>query len=166
MDTSNILFICSGAFEGLSNKKYVDTVYRVCYMYYKNKSDTEDAVQTTFIKLLETDKTFNDLEHIKAWLIVTASNICKNSLKHWYRRLISLNSIENELESKENFSNLLESVLKLPTKYKIIIYMYYYEGYNSREIAKLLNKNESTIRTYLKKGRELLKDNLGGLNEK
>ena len=140
--------------------KYVDTVYRVCYMYYKNKSDTEDAVQTTFIKLLETDKTFNDLEHIKAWLIVTASNICKNSLKHWYRRLISLNSIEDELESKENFSNLLESVLKLPTKYKIIIYMYYYE------IAKLLNKNESTIRTYLKKGRELLKDNLGGLNEK
>lgn len=88
--------------------KYVDTVYRVCYMYYKNKSDTEDAVQTTFIKLLETDKTFNDLEHIKAWLIVTASNICKNSLKHWYRRLISLNSIEDELESKENFSNLLE----------------------------------------------------------
>lgn len=146
--------------------KYVDTVYRVCYMYYKNKSDTEDAVQTTFIKLLETDKTFNDLEHIKAWLIVTASNICKNSLKHWYRRLISLNSIEDELESKENFSNLLESVLKLPAKYKIIIYMYYYEGYNSREIAKLLNKNESTIRTYLKKGRELLKDNLGGLNEK
>lgn len=146
--------------------KYVDTVYRVCYMYYKNKSDTEDAVQTTFIKLLETDKTFNDLEHIKAWLIVTASNICKNSLKHWYRRLISLNFIEDELESKENFSNLLESVLKLPTKYKIIIYMYYYEGYNSREIAKLLNKNESTIRTYLKKGRELLKDNLGGLNEK
>ena len=146
--------------------KYVDTVYRVCYMYYKNKSDTEDAVQTTFIKLLETDKTFNDLEHIKAWLIVTASNICKNSLKHWYRRLIILSSIEDELESKENFSNLLESVLKLPTKYKIIIYMYYYEGYNSREIAKLLNKNESTIRTYLKKGRELLKDNLGGLNEK
>ena len=146
--------------------KYVDTVYRVCYMYYKNKSDTEDAVQTTFTKFLETDKTFNDLEHIKAWLIVTASNICKNSLKHWYRRLISLNSIEDELESKENFSNLLESVLKLPTKYKIIIYMYYYEGYNSREIAKLLNKNESTIRTYLKKGRELLKDNLGGLNEK
>ena len=145
--------------------KYVDTVYRVCYMYYKNKSDTEDAVQTTFIKLLETDKTFNDLEHIKAWLIVTASNICKNSLKHWYRHLISLNSVEDELESKENFSNLLESVLKLPTKYKIIIYMYYYEGYNSREIAKLLNKNESTIRTYLKKGRELLKDNLGGLNE-
>ena len=146
--------------------KYVDTVYPVSYIYYKNKSDTEDAVQTTFIKLLETDKTFNDLEHIKAWLIVTASNICKNSLKHWYRRLISLSSIEDELESKENFSNLLESVLKLPTKYKIIIYMYYYEGYNTREIAKLLNKNESTIRTYLKKGRELLKDNLGGLNEK
>ena len=67
-----------------------------------------------------------------------------------------------ELESPSPHRELLNSVLKLPSKYKIIIYMYYYEGYNSREIAKILNKNESTIRTYLKEGRSLLKDDLGG----
>ncbi len=142
--------------------KYVDTVYRVCYMYYKNKSDTEDAVQSTFVKFLESGKIFNDDEHIKAWLIVTASNICKNSLKHWYRKIINIHSIEENLESTAPHTELLNSVLKLPDKYKITIYMYYYEGYNSREIARILKKNESTIRTYLKIGRSLLKDDLGG----
>lgn len=141
--------------------KYVDTVYKVCYMYYKNKSDTEDAVQNTFTKLLESKKEYTDYEHLKAWLIVTASNICKNSLKHWYRRITGLEKVE-EIESPSPHRELLNSVLKLPNKYKTIIYMYYYEGYNSREIAKILNKNESTIRTYLKNGRDLLKDDLGG----
>ena len=145
--------------------KYVETVYRVCYMYYKNKSDTEDAVQNTFTKLLESKKEYTDYEHLKAWLIVTASNICKNSLKHWYKRITGLDEIE-ELESPSPHRELLNSVLKLPSKYKIIIYMYYYEGYNSREIAKILNKNESTIRTYLKEGRSLLKDDLGGNYER
>lgn len=141
--------------------KYVETVYRICYMYYKNQNDTEDAVQTTFIKLLESKKTFNDYEHIKAWLIVTASNICKNSLKHWYKKITRLEE-EDDIKSSTPHTELLNSVLNLPKKYKIIIYMYYYEGYNSREIAKILNKNESTIRTYLKNGRSLLKDDLGG----
>jgi RNA polymerase sigma-70 factor (ECF subfamily) len=141
--------------------KYVDTVYKVCYMYYKNKSDTEDAVQTTFIKLLENKKSFENYEHVKAWLIVTASNICKNSIKHWYQRIMHLEN-EEEIPSEKPTNELLNAVLNLPEKYKLIIYMYYYEGYNSREIAKALNKNESTIRTYLMNGRDLLKDDLGG----
>lgn len=145
--------------------KYVETVYRVCYMYYKNKSDTEDAVQNTFTKLLESKKEYTDYEHLKAWLIVTASNICKNSLKHWYKRITGLDEVE-ELKSPSPHREIINSVLKLPSKYKIIIYMYYYEGYNSREIAKILNKNESTIRTYLKEGRSLLKDDLGGNYER
>lgn len=161
----NLQIIDNEDFIGIYNK-YVDTVYRVCYMYYRNKNDTEDAVQSTFTKLLEQNKTFNDEEHIKAWLIVTASNICKNSLKHWYRHIIDIKTVEHELESTQTHTDLLNSVLKLPKKYKIVIYMYYYEGYKSKEIACLLNKNESTIRTYLKNGRKLLKDDLRGINEK
>lgn len=146
--------------------RYVNTVYRVCYMYWKNRNDTEDAVQVTFTKLLEYTKGFDNEEHLKAWLIVTASNICKNSLKHWYRKVINLDSIQDSVESSTPDNELLNLVLALPDKYKIVIYMYYYEGYNSIEIAKRLNKNESTIRTYLKKGRSLLKEHLGGYNEK
>ena len=50
--------------------RYINTVYRVCFMYMKNKQDTEDAVQTTFIKYLEYKGEFKDSEHIKLGLLL------------------------------------------------------------------------------------------------
>ena len=67
-------------------QRHVDTVYRVCYSYMKNRADTEDMVQDTFIKLISSGVCFQSAEHEKAWLIVTASNLCKNALRHWWRR--------------------------------------------------------------------------------
>ena len=64
----------------------VDTVYRVCYSFMKNKSDAEDMTQEAFLRLLSTDIQFENLRHEKAWLIVTASNLCKDSLKKWWRK--------------------------------------------------------------------------------
>lgn len=58
-------------------QRHVDTVYRVCYSYMKNRADTEDMVQDTFIKLISSGVLFQSAEHEKAWLIVTASNLCK-----------------------------------------------------------------------------------------
>lgn len=66
--------------------RHVDTVYRVCFAYLKNSADTEDMVQSTFLKLIEYKGQFNDEEHEKAWLIVTSTNMCKNLLKHWWRK--------------------------------------------------------------------------------
>ena len=62
------------------------TVYRVCFAYMKTASDTEDAVQDTFIQLIQASPEFESNEHEKAWLIRTASNVCRNVLKHWWRR--------------------------------------------------------------------------------
>ena len=67
---------------GIYNR-HVDTVYRVCFSYMKNKSETEDMVQETFLRLITSKKTFDNERHEKAWLIVTASNLCKDSLKKW-----------------------------------------------------------------------------------
>ena len=64
--------------------RQADTVYRVCYSFMRNKADTEDLVQETFLKLLSTGKTFENERHERAWLIVTASNLCKDSLKKWW----------------------------------------------------------------------------------
>ena len=61
-------------------QRHVETVYRVCYLYMKNPQDTEDMVQSTFLKLLQYPGEFSDSEHEKAWLIVTASNLCKDQL--------------------------------------------------------------------------------------
>ena len=67
-------------------KKYVDDIYRLCFSFMKNQMDAEDAVQETFLKYYRHDKSFDTEAHKKAWLIVTASNQCKDMLKHWWRQ--------------------------------------------------------------------------------
>ena len=144
-------------------ERHVDTVYKVCFMFMKNVPDTEDAVQNTFIKLIKERKKFENEEHEKAWLIVTASNLCRNTLKHWWRKNVDIASVvETEALQNNKTDETLEHVLNLPEKYKTVIYLYYYEGYSSGEIAKILKRNESTVRSHLRTGRQLLRDRLGG----
>lgn len=67
-------------------ERYVDMVYRLCITILKHKFDAEDAVQTTFIKLMHYNKPFANAEHEKAWLIVTATNTCKDMLRRASRQ--------------------------------------------------------------------------------
>lgn len=146
-------------FDKIYNRN-IDSVYRVCFLYMKNKHDAEDMAQNTFINYLNKNPIFNNLNHEKAWFIVTASNLCKNHFKTWfYRNVCYDDMLEYSDNNKDN--NILEYVLKLPTKYKQVIYLHYYEGYKSKEIASLCNINESTVRTHLQKGREILKKMIG-----
>ena len=146
-------------FEDIYNRN-VETVYRVCFMYMKNKTDAEDMVQNTFIKYLKYNPVFKNLDHEKAWFIVTSTNNCKNHFKTWWHKNTYLDN-EFEVSSNEPNDETLTFVLNLPNKYKQVIYMYYYEGYSSVEIAKLLNVKETTIRTQLLKGRQILKEKIG-----
>lgn len=139
-----------------------DMVYRLCFSYLKNKEDALDAVQNTFYKMIQSQKEFENAEHEKAWLIVTASNICKNVLKHWWRKNVSIQESDSLLEGEtQRDRELLMVILKLPLQYRIPIYLYYYEGYTSAEIGKFMGKSDGTIRWYLSKGREILKKEMG-----
>lgn len=140
---------------------YVEDIYRLCFSFMKNQMDAEDAVQETFLKFYHSGKHFENKEHLKGWLIVTASNYCKNVLKQWWRKRQNLEDYQ-ETVGKENqmVDEMMELVMQLPEKYKTAVYLYYYEGYDSREIAVLLHKPASTIRTYLQKARKLLKQQL------
>ena len=143
-------------------ERNVDTVYRICYSYLKNKSDAEDIVQETFIRLLRKEIKFENYNHEKAWLIVTASNLCKNSLKSWKSKVDNIEDYNLTNQNEENnIDETLHIVLNLPNKYKTTIYLYYYEGYSSIEIAKITGKKESTVRSQLKRGREILKVKIG-----
>ncbi|MFZ5986492.1 MAG: RNA polymerase sigma factor [Bacillota bacterium] len=147
-------------------QRNVDTVYRLCYIYLKNHADAEDAVQSIFLKLLKTDKTFNNFEHEKAWLIVTTKNYCKDILKSWWRFCrVSIDLLPEVAywDNHEKAGEVLEQLLSLPPKYKEVLYLYYYEGYSVKEISKLLERNESTIQTQLFNGRKRLKMGLGGI---
>ena len=115
-------------------RRHVGMVYQICLMLMKNVPDAEDATQTVFRKVMEYDKPFRDPEHEKAWLIVTARNECKNQLKHW------------------------DYILSLPEKYRMVLYLHYYQGYTSLETAEILGKNPSTVRTWLVQARWKLKE--------
>jgi RNA polymerase sigma-70 factor (ECF subfamily) len=138
--------------------RHVDAVFRLCFTYLKNKQDTDDAVQEVFLKLLNYKGAFESEEHRKAWLIVTASNYCKNFLKHWWRKR---KNIDNYTEiiggASYEVDEMMELVLALPDKYKTAVYLYYYEGYDSAQIAKMLNKPAGTIRSHLSTARKMLK---------
>ena len=145
-------------------QRRVKTVYQVCYTYLKNPADTEDAVADTFIRLIKSAPTFDGEEHEKAWLIRTAANVCKDFLKHWWRRTEDLTNYSDSLGEENSFGgdSLLEAICGLPEKYKAVIHLYYYEGYTSVQIAGIFRKPQSTIRSYLSEARAILRTKLGG----
>jgi len=141
-----------------SYELYFHMIYRVCFSYMKNAMDTEDAVSDVFEKLLNRHASFKSAEHEKAWLLRTAINQCKDHHKHWWRKrddIADHGALEAENPFKEN--ELLSVILDLPERYKDVIYLYYYEGYSTIEIAKLLAKPQSTIRNQLREARILLR---------
>ena len=144
--------------------RHVDTVYRVCFSFMKNKPETEDMVQETFLRLLSGNPEFENEKHEKAWLIVTASNLCKDALKKWWR---GNEDIENylHLPQKEEMhdGSILEAILALPEDYKTAVYMYYYEGYTTTEIAQHCSCPEATIRSRLMRAKKKLQIMLGGV---
>ncbi len=142
--------------------RQVDTVYRVCYSFMKNQADAEDLTQETFLRLLSTKKEFENDRHERAWLIVTASNLCKDALKKWWRRNENLDDFPYLAAETKEEDGVLEAVLQLPEEYKDAVYMYYYEGYTTVEMARFLNCPESTIRTRLMRAKKRLQILLGG----
>lgn len=150
-------------------KRNVDMIYRICFMYLKNPTDSEDAVQSIFLKLLKSNTSFADPEHEKAWLIVTTRNHCKDLLKSWWRtRKVELTRLPEAVwgDDGDRSGEVLDRLLALPDKYKIVLYLYYFEEYSVREIANMLIRKESTIQSQLAKGRTLMKLSLGGRYDK
>lgn len=138
--------------------KYFAAVYSVCFLYMKNQADACDMVQETFLRLIQRRFDYEDEEKAKAWLIVTASNCCKSQLRRsWRKKQVPYDAAIHE-QGKEDPDNLiLRMVEELEEKYRLPVYLYYFEGYRSAEIAKMLHINASTVRSRLAKARKLLR---------
>ncbi|MDO4797786.1 MAG: RNA polymerase sigma factor [Coriobacteriales bacterium] len=145
-------------------RRNFDAVYRLCYSYLGSAADAEDAAQTVFAKLLNKPRTFEDEGHERAWLIVCASNHCKDVLKSAQRtRVVAMPAYEQAAWASEDATNdVMDAVLRLPAKYKDCVYLHYYEGYKTAEIAAMLGIPGSTVRNRLREARTLLKRALGG----
>ena len=145
-------------------RRHAQTVYRVCYSFMGNAADAEDATQATFMKLIDHPREFDSEEHEKAWLIVCASNLCKDILKSAGRtRVVAMPEQEPaDQRQADPIDATLDAVLRLPSKYKDVVYLHYYEGYKTDEIARMLDEKPSTVRNRLRDARMMLRKTLGG----
>ncbi len=147
-------------------EKYIDTIYKIALSYTKTPSDADDVVQQTFMKLLSKNVAFTDEEHIKRWLIRVCVNECNSLFSSFWRRNVgSYENTEKSISDRLEFSTvenmvLYDTIKELPAKFKALIYLFYYEGYPTKEIADILHINEATVRTRLVATRKLLKDKL------
>ena len=143
--------------------RQLNTVYRICFSFMKNTADTEDMVQETFLRLLSSGVVFVSEEHEKAWLIVTASNLCRDTLKKWWRKTEDIDDPALGLQQPPfEIDGVLDAIMKLPADQKCAVYMYYYEGYSTAEIAGYLQCPQATVRSRLSRARKTLKRKLGG----
>jgi RNA polymerase sigma factor (sigma-70 family) len=139
---------------------HASMVYRIACLMLKNTADAEEALQTVFLKLLKFAGSFESGEHLKRWLITTTKNTCRDSLKSpWRKRRVGLTQVEEPAsESPWNrYSPVGAAVMKLSPKYRVPLYLYYFEGYSTEEIAAMLDAKPSTIRWRLKTARDKLK---------
>lgn len=138
-------------------ENYSTLIFRVSYCILGNRDDAEDAVQETLLRYLTKAPEFESEEHRKAWLIKVSANISKNMMLFRLRReTIDIDDVKN-IGIQENDYEIFELIMNLPAKYKIVLTLYYIEGYKSKEIAEIIDISEEAVRKRLQKGRELLK---------
>lgn len=140
--------------------RHADSVYRVCMLFFRGRvQDAEDAMQTTFLKLISDTTRFESASHERAWLIVTASNTCRDMLSSGWNRRVEPDEkrVLAEEAPRAAADETLQSVMELPEQYKAAVYLYYYEGYSCREIARYMKKTVNSVWGYLHEGRKMLK---------
>ena len=136
------------------------TVYRAAYTYMRNPSDSEDAAQEAFLRLVQNKRSFSDERQAKAWLVVTVGNICKDMLRRRSRRDVNLDDHPELPAPSQGSGELLAALLTLPEKFKTAMFLYYYEGYSVREIARAMGQPEGTVKSWLHRARGLLRQAL------
>lgn len=144
-------------FERLA-RAYGDTVFRVAYHALGNRMDAEDVVQGVLLKLYRADKPFAGDDHAKHWLLRVTVNDCRKLLRApWRGRTLPLEDFDGPVTPPEDHSDVLSAVMALPPKYRMCVYLYYYEECSVREVAQALHAKESTVQTWLQRARQLLR---------
>ena len=148
--------------------RQVKRVYRLAMVMMGNISDAEDLTQTVFLKAWEKKPDFRDADHEIAWILTTTRNQCKDIHKSFYRRKRA--DLENAPEPQVTLetqmdSEIWEALQSLAEKYRMVLYLYYYEGYSVRELSVILRRRESTLQTQLATGRKQMKSLLESKGE-
>ena len=139
-------------------EKYGDMLYRISLLILKNTADAEDTVQETFIKYFTKAPEFTDAEHEKAWLITVATNRCRDMLRYRSRHETESEEVLNTYAVEKSDSGILEALMELSDKYRIIMILFYVEQYKIDEIADITGVSVSAVKMRLSRGRKLLEE--------
>lgn len=142
-------------------KKYSDMIFRLAFVRTGSVADAEDLLSEVFIRLVKNIHKIKTEQHLKAWLVRVTVN-CSNSFaaclaKNRHDTLENIPQVSDEEEIR-----VLPFVLDLPNNFKTVIYLYYYEGYSTKEIARLLRIAEGTVKSRLSRARKTLKNLIEG----
>lgn len=138
-------------------RRYRDDVYRLALSYTKSIQEAEDVCQTVFLKLLQQERVAPDKE--KAWLMQVTANQCRNLLRSsWWRNTAPLEEASDSVQPKN--LEIYQAVMALPPKYRVVIYLRYYEELTTAEMGKLLHISQTAVTTRLSRAREMLKQQL------
>ena len=137
---------------------YGNTLYRLCFVMLGNESDAEDAVQETFIRYIEKAPQFENSDHEKAWLITVATNQCRDILRFQKRHPQIDPEYLQGLSSSSSDSGILEALMALPEKFRLVLTLYYVEEYPMEDIARIIGRTPSAVKMRLRKGRKLLEE--------
>ncbi len=139
---------------------YRDMVYRLALHDCRNRQDAEDVMQIVFLKLLKNNPVFESEEHRRSWLVRVTVNECRRLFVSPWRKVQLTDQMPGEKEKAwepREDSLILEAVMKLPRKYRIPVYLYYYEDYSVAEMSRLLDRKVSTLQSQLMRARKLLR---------
>ena len=147
-------------------EKYKDLLYRIAFSNMKNQADTEDVIQETFCRYLKAKPVFADDAHEKNWFIRVVINLCRDLQKSvWFSRTVGFDTVP-EYEKKHFYlpsvqeDEILWQVMELSEAYRNPLYLFYYEDYSIREISRIMELEEGTVKTRLRRGRQMLKEKL------
>jgi len=137
---------------------YGNGLFRLSLVMLRNESDAEDAIQDTMIRYLQKAPNFRDADHEKAWLFKVCTNICHDMLRYRKRHPQVDIDTQYHLTEKETDASLLDALMELPEKFKLVLILYYVEGYRIHEIAEIIERSPSAVKMRLQKGRKLLEN--------
>ena len=136
--------------------KYSNMVYKIALSHTEQQQDAEDVFQEVFLRLVKYKMTINNEEHLKAWLIRVTLNCCKDLFSNPWRKA-QAELPEDIPESEEDtHEDIYAFVKELPEKYRTVIHLYYYEELSVKEIAQILDENESTVKSKMSRARKML----------
>ena len=146
--------------------RQINRVYRLALLLLGSVADAEDVAQTVFLKIWEKNPKFHDVHHETAWLLTTTRNLCRDLQKSYYRK--HRTAIEDAPEKAVSFASnadneIWQALQSLSEKYRVVLYLYYYEGYPVKDLSILLGRGISTLQTRLATGRKLLKEGLSDM---